>query len=194
MIIFLFDKIQSLFIKKYLLNEIISFVYITDKNEVIDFILNNPNPNKYLFLNKGVYLIDYFDISIFYGFKCACLLKETKNKTIKGIWDNIIYFDLNLIHDFNIFTWNSTEIWLKAQIKQNDYLPVIEQLRWDKINEFKTTDIYFMKHLWSLTWNIEELPLNLKNKKKLIHFLKNDKRNKNKKILSEIYMNVFIKI
>lgn len=50
----------------------------------------------------------------------------------------------------------------------------------------------FIKHLWSLIWNINELPKNLQNKTKLIDFLKNDVRNRNNKFFCEIYDNVFL--
>lgn len=195
MIVFLSNVIQADFIKKYLkgYDNSISFIYGKNKNEIKDFILKSGR-NKYLILDKDIYLIDKFNISIFNGYKCACVLKERNNKTIKEIWDGLIYFDLNLINDFESFEWSSTGIWFKKQIDTNERIPVIEQLRWDKINEFKTKNIYFIKNLWSLTWTIEEVPKNLLKKKEIIDFLKNDKRNKNEKIFCEIFMNVFIKI
>jgi hypothetical protein len=49
-----------------------------------------------------------------------------------------------------------------------------------------------MKHLWSGTWNTEELPENLKNRTKLIKFLQKDIRNENGKFFCEIYDDVFL--
>jgi len=45
--------------------------------------------------------------------------------------------------------------------------------------------------LWSCSWNIEELPKNLKNNNRLKEFLENDKRNKDGKYFAEIYDNTF---
>ena len=49
-----------------------------------------------------------------------------------------------------------------------------------------------MKHLWSGTWNTEELPENLKNRTKLIKFLQKDIRNENGKFFCEIYDKCFL--
>jgi hypothetical protein len=194
MIIFIYNQLQANLIKKYLKGyDNLTFIYNKNKNEIKEFILNNPS-HKYLIFDHDIYLIDDFNINIFDAFKCACVLKELNNKTIKCMWHGLIYFDLNLIEDFESFDWNSTETWFKKQIEPDEKIPVIEQLRWDKKNEFKTKNIYFIKNLWSLTWTIEELPKNLIDKKIIIDLLMNDTRNKNDKFFCEIYMNVFIKI
>lgn len=69
--------------------------------------------------------------------------------------------------------------WLKKQMG-NTSIPNTDDIRWlDK--EFHTNDIYFIKHLWSCSWDINELPVSLQDNVKLIDFLKNDVRNKNNK-------------
>ena len=52
--------------------------------------------------------------------------------------------------------------------------------------------IYFIKHLASGSWNVNELPHNLKSNEKLIDFLKNDVRNDNGAFFCEIYDDVFL--
>ena len=46
--------------------------------------------------------------------------------------------------------------------------------------------------MWSLSWNEEEIPENLKEQKELISFMKNDLRNKNNNFYCEIYDNIFL--
>jgi hypothetical protein len=83
-----------------------------------------------------------------------------------------------------------TKEWLKKQM-ENTPIPNINDIRWiDK--EYHTNDIYFIKHLWSGSWDINELPKNLESNTKLIEFLKNDIRNVNNKFFCEIYDNVFL--
>jgi hypothetical protein len=57
---------------------------------------------------------------------------------------------------------------------------------------YHTDTAYFIKHLWSGSWNLSELPENLKGNEALIGFLMNDMRNENGKIFCEIYDNVFL--
>ena len=52
--------------------------------------------------------------------------------------------------------------------------------------------IYFIKHLWSCSWDITELPTNLIENIPIIDFIKNDLRNNNNKFFCEIYDNVFL--
>lgn len=80
--------------------------------------------------------------------------------------------------------------WLAKQMG-NTSIPNTDDIRWlDK--EFHTNDIYFIKHLWSCSWDINELPVSLQDNVKLIDFIKNDVRNENNKFFCEIYDNVFL--
>jgi hypothetical protein len=80
--------------------------------------------------------------------------------------------------------------WLKRQI-QNMHTPNVDDIRWTN-KSFHTNNIYFIKHLWSCSWNICELPQNLQHNTNLITFLKNDTRNTNGNFFCEIYDNVFL--
>ena len=54
-------------------------------------------------------------------------------------------------------------------------------------------NIYFIRHLWSLTWNEDDINDNENNNiKKLLKFFKEDSRNKDGKFFSEIYDNKFL--
>ena len=70
-------------------------------------------------------------------------------------------------------------------------IPNTNEIRWTDKN-FHRNNIYFIKHLWSCSWDKSELPKNLQDRNKLINFLENDIRNKEGKYFCEIYDNVFL--
>ena len=72
--------------------------------------------------------------------------------------------------------------WLKKQMVPNE----------NRLSNKEYNTIYFIKHLSSLTWDLNQLPINLQYNTKLIDFLKNDIRNENDKFFCEIYDNVFL--
>jgi hypothetical protein len=80
--------------------------------------------------------------------------------------------------------------WFKNQMGDIP-IPNTDKIRWTN-KQFHTNDIYFIKHLWSCSWNIDELPKKLEDNTKLIDFLKNDVRNINDKFFCEIYDDVFL--
>jgi hypothetical protein len=102
--------------------------------------------------------------------------------------NNIELLNFNCCKDCDV--GGMMQEWLKKQMG-NIPIPNTDDIRWiDK--DFHTNDIYFMKHLWSCSWDISELPKNLQDNVKLIDFLKNDVRNVNNKFFCEIYDNVFL--
>ena len=48
-------------------------------------------------------------------------------------------------------------------------MPNTDEIRWEN-KTFHTNNIYFIKHLWSCTWDINELPKYLENNTKLVDF------------------------
>jgi hypothetical protein len=80
--------------------------------------------------------------------------------------------------------------WLKQQFL-NTPIPNTDNIRWNN-KPFHTDSIYCIKHLWSGSWDLTELPSQLVDKQKLIDFMICDVRNTNGKIFCEIYDDVFL--
>ena len=167
-------------------------------NEILKYQLSNPD--KYLLLDADMLLIDYLDIDKYQN-KSAVLLQE-RDGGVKYAWPGLFYFDTTITTNLELFNWfmnpgisdsgGMSEIWLKTQISDGETFPSTFDLRWKRDDDYNTSKIYFIKHLWSLTWNEDELPDNFKDNDDLITFLKNDKRNKDGKIFCEIYDDVFL--
>jgi len=159
------------------------------------------NPDKYLILDSDMFLIDYLDINKYSNYKSAIVLQKRLNNKINYLWSGLSYFDMEKINNFELLDWSITEYsdsggltekWLKTQLNKREELPLTEELRWNKEINYNTKNIYLIKHLWSLTWDVTELPENLKKNEKLVSFLLNDPRNKNEKYFCEIYDKIFL--
>ena len=157
------------------------------------------NPDKYLLLDSDMFLIDYFDINKYSSYECAIVLQSRNNYTINYFWNGIYYFDTTKMKNMELLNWNCceycdvggmTQQWLKNKM-ENTPIPNTDEIRWTN-KEFHTNDIYFIKHLWSCSWDISELPQNLKKNTELIDFFTNDIRNNGNKFFCEIYDNVFL--
>lgn len=167
----------------------------------MNFILQyqKENPDKYLLLDSDMFLIDFFDINKYSEYDCAVVLQSRNNYTINYMWNGIYYFDTTKMKNLKLLNWNCCEYcdvggmmqgWLKTQM-ENTPMPQGDEIRWTN-KEFHTNNIYFIKHLWSCTWDISELPQNLKKNTELIDFFENDTRNNGNKYFCEIYDNVFL--
>ena len=157
------------------------------------------NPDKYLLLDSDMFLVDYFDINKYSQYDCAIVLQSRNNFNINYFWNGIYYFDMTKMKNIDLLNWNycsQTDVggmmqqWLKIQM-QNVAMPNTEEIRWSD-KSFHTENIYFIKHLWSCSWDETEIPENIKNNNKLIEFIKSDVRNVNNKFFCEIYENVFL--
>jgi hypothetical protein len=166
----------------------------TFNNHVVRYQIENPD--KYLLLDSDMFLIDYFDIQKYANYDCAIVLQTRNNEGY--LWPGLCYLDMTKMKHFELINWSlipgfdsggMTKEWLKKQMG-NTPMPNTDEIRWTN-KEFHTNDIYFMKHLWSCSWNINELPKNLHTNTKLIEFLMNDTRNTNN-FFCEIYDNVFL--
>lgn len=160
------------------------------------------NPDKYLILDSDMFLIDYMDVNKYDGYKCAFVL-QTREYNYRYMWNGLVYMDMNLIKDdINDLDWGLTHFtdtggktrdWLERQFKNDDiYVPTGEELRYKKDTNYNLKSLYYIKHLWSMSWNESEIPENLKEQKELISFMKNDIRNKNNNFYCEIYDNIFL--
>ena len=177
----------------------------TRNSNSMNFMLNYQlqNPDKYLILDSDMFLIDYLDINKYSNYDCAVLLQTRKNNNedINYIWHGICYFDMYKLNNMNVLNWDlcancdtggMTKDWLKLQLN-NSTPPTTDNLRWsEKTKTFHIDTTYFIRHLWSTSWNITELPENLNENKELINFLQNDTRNNDGKFFCEIYDDVFL--
>lgn len=160
------------------------------------------NPDKYLILDGDMFLIDYLDISKYSNEGSAILLQERAEGKIIYMWPGIVYLDMTLDRKYELLKWDinmgktdtggMTEEWLRSQINEGEIIPRTSELRWNKEKNYNLKNIYFIKHLWSLTWNEDELPDKFKNNEKLLEFLKTDKRNDKNKFFCELYDNIFL--
>jgi hypothetical protein len=159
------------------------------------------SPDKYLLLDSDMFLIDYLDINKYSEYACAVVLQKREN--ISYIWNGIYYFDFNKLKNVNLLNWNQGYggdtggmmcDWFSLQTS-GDNIPTSEELRWsDKQKTFHSemSSIYYMRHLWSCSWNENELPDRYSDRADLIQFLKEDVRNVGDKFYCEIYDDVFL--
>ena len=150
-------------------------------------------PDEYLLLDSDMFLIDYFDVNKYQNYACAIVLQSRNENKINYFWNGIYYFDMIKMKNKEFLNWNCCtycdvggmmQDWLKKQM-ENILIPNTDENR-------VTNDIYFIKHLSSCSWDINELPKNLHDNLKLIDFFKKDIRNVNNKFFCEIYDNVFL--
>ena len=165
-------------------------------NYILQFQIKNPD--KYLLIDSDMFLIDNFSINRYEDYSCAIVLQSRNEKKINYFWNGIYYFDLFKMKNLDLLNWNCSpgcdtggmmQLWLKKELGQN--IPDPDLIRWTQ-NCYHNNNFYFIKHLWSCSWNLEELPENLKDREKIKNFLIEDKRNKNNKFFCEIYDNVFL--
>ena len=167
-------------------------------NSILEF--QKENKDKYLVLDSDMFLIDYFNPESYYeDFSSAVVLqsrdKNSDNESYFGlynnqiyctdsicnyIWNGIFYFDMNKITNQNMLNWDcigAVDVggamchWLNTQVNE---------------------PLHYIQHLSSCSWDLSEIPDNLKNDDKLVEFLLNDPRNTNGKFFCEIYDNKFL--
>jgi hypothetical protein len=155
------------------------------------------NKDEYLIIDSDMFLIDYFDIEKYREYVCAIVLQNRPEPKINYIWNGLFYFNLHKMETPEIINWDQlfksdvgglTHSWLS---KQSSTLPHVMDIRNSDKNKFNKDGIYFIKHLWSLTWNNSEMPDKLKGSN-LEKFIKNDPRNQNGGYFCEIYDDIFL--
>jgi len=141
------------------------------------------NPDKYLLIDSDMFLIDYFDIKKYEKYDCGIVLQKREND--KYFWPGLCYMNFNIIQNIHLLNWDCVHLpisldsggmmkhWLQLQVKKPD-------------------TIYYIKHLWSCSWDEINLPKNIAQQNQVINFLKTDPRNKNNKFFCEIYDDVFL--
>ena len=154
------------------------------------------HPDEYLIIDSDMFLITDFDPSIYRDYHSAVLLQE-RDPSIVYIWNGIVYFNIPKVPRPELLKWNlaprcdvggSMQPWLRSCVRE---FPTTKQLRYEP-GEFHRDSVYFIKHLWSGTWDESEYPSQLRHIAGLVEFMKRDPRNKNGKFFCEIYDNRFL--
>lgn len=158
------------------------------------------NPDKYLLLDSDMFLIADLDIAKYLDYECAIVLQSRNDRALQYIWNGIYYFDIPKMKNLELMNWNEgfggdvgamMAGWLKAQMVGVS-IPSVDDLRWKKDQTFYNLTVYFIRHLWSCSWDLDELPLALKVNEALVTFLQEDPRNVNGKFFCEIYDGIFL--
>jgi hypothetical protein len=155
------------------------------------------NKDEYLIIDSDMFLINDFYVENYRQYDCAIVLQNREYLNINYIWNGLFYFNTQKMNDLEMISWDQaftsdvggmTYKWLN---KKCENLPNVVNIRNSEKNIFNKDGIYFIKHLWSLTWNDSEMPEKLKNTK-LEEFIKKDPRNQNGKYFCEIYDDIFL--
>jgi hypothetical protein len=170
-------------------------------NEIHNYQMENPD--RYIIMDSDMFLIDYMDIDRYDGYKVAYVLQTREEH--RYMWSGLIYMDMRNVDEFRDINWfltpttdvgGMTRKWLERYIKideeKGNKVPTIEEIRWNKDGIYNTDNLYYMRHLWSLSWDEGELPENLRGREGLIRYLREDSRNKGDKYFCEIYDNIFL--
>jgi hypothetical protein len=155
------------------------------------------NPDQYLVLDSDMFLVDNFYIEPYLKYDCGIVLQSRNNFTTHYFWNGLYYFDTTKMQNMNLLNWDCTpgcdtggamQHWLSIQ---TDNIPNTDEIRRNEIL-YEADDVYFIRHLWSCSWNERELPANLKAHSGLVEFMKNDPRNQRGNFFCEIYDNKFL--
>jgi hypothetical protein len=155
------------------------------------------NKDEYLIIDSDMFLINDFYVEKYREYDCAIVLQNRKIPFVNYIWNGLFYFNTQKMDELEIISWDQafssdvggmTYIWLNNKCKN---LPNVIDIRNSEKNIFNRNGIYFIKHLWSLTWNDNEMPEKIKNTD-LEKFIKQDPRNQNGKYFCEIYDDIFL--
>lgn len=151
------------------------------------------NKGEYLIIDGDMFLIDHLNIDKYRNRPCACVIQQ---REIVYMWPNLLYIDLCKIDNIDELrlgcavggdTGSESSSWL---MKQESQFPDVKTIRYSD-EQLTSTKFYFIKHLWSCSWNKNEIPPNLRSHKNLLEYLETDERNENGNYFSEIYDNCF---
>lgn len=183
-------------------------IYASDRTaDSMNFIMNYQKryPDEYLLLDSDMFLIDTFDIEKYRKYHCAFVLQRRESnkcdkcnryEEIYYLWNGIFYFNLLKmdLFNFNLLSWNRhvncdtgglTSIWYNNHLSRfNETIPSFDEIA---NNNTSSKTIYYINFKKSETWNENDAPDCVKNNEKLLKYLQQDPRNKDKKFFSEIY-------
>jgi hypothetical protein len=140
-------------------------------NFILDY--QRKYPDQYLLLDSDMFLINYFDSSIYNI--CGVVLQSRPN--IEYIWNGLAYFNIPKMSNISLLNWNTCALCdVGGSMKD-----------WLKTQDYKR--IYFIPHLCSNDWDSNHLP---KEFLYLKDFFENDPRNEKGKYFCELYDNKFL--
>jgi hypothetical protein len=157
------------------------------------------NKDEYLIIDSDMFPIDTINIDGYRNCDCAIVLQHRDYiYPIEYIWNGLFYFNMNKMENLDEINWNKcynadvggmTHQWLK---KKSNHLPDVKDIRNSEKCRYIQNGIYFIKHLWSLTWNESEMPNCIRNNTPLEQFICQDPRNQNGNYFCEIYDDTFL--
>lgn len=159
-------------------------IFVTDHSiraqETLNYVLDYQikNPNRYLLVDSDLFLIDYFDCSLFD--KYNIIIVEQIRQNIVYFWNGLFYMNTFKINNPELMDW-SVKPDFDVGGRMNEFLQKQDNEK-----------IYRIRHLCSCNWDESNIPPNLIKMTKLIDFFKNDPRNINGKFFCEIYENMFL--
>jgi hypothetical protein len=158
------------------------------------------NPDQYLVIDSDMFLIDKWSADKLKECDVAIVLQSRTNPTYHYPWNGLYYFDMSKLKNTELVHWERVPGYCDVGGKMHDWLhiqmegrtmPNTDEIRWSD-KKFHTDNIYFIKHLWSCTWDKSEAPDYIKENQTLLDFLTNDPRNANGKFFCELYDGAFL--
>jgi hypothetical protein len=156
---------------------------------VVEYMKNNVD--EYLMLDSDMFLIDHLDIQCYREYDCACVLQQ--RGVFSYIWPNLFYINMNTAKHLELFdlsiissvgdTGSASHKWLESF---STPYPSCDLIR-HSTTQYTNEHFYFIRHLWSCSWNESELPSTYHTT--LLDFLKGDPRNVGNTFFCEIYDN-----
>ena len=177
--------------KEFTLNNI-SARHVICLNTILEFMKSNPD--EYLLLDSDMFLISELDLNRYRKYISAFVVQDRPN--LKYMWGNFFYINTLKIQNIDVLDFSivpggdsgsASYKWLKTF---NTNIPSGEEIRYSK-KQLVDNYFYYIKHLWSCSWDSSEIPECIKNNNLLTTFLHNDSRNNRGKYFCEIYDNIF---
>lgn len=166
-------------------------------NFIFQYQINHPD--QYLVIDSDMFLIRPWSVESLVGYDAAIVLQHRSDPLTDYLWNGWCYMNMLNIKNKELIRWErspgcdtggKTHDWLQSQMSGWP-MPNTDEIRWSN-QMFYTDTIYFIKHLWSCTWNISEAPDYIKENPTLLAFLKDDPRNVDGKFFCELYDGAFL--
>jgi hypothetical protein len=158
------------------------------------------HPDRYLVIDSDMFPICEFSIDKYASYDAAIVLQSVHNETYHYMWNGLYYLNMLKTSDLHMINWNRipglcdvggyTNEWF-MKLMRNQPVPKIADIRWTD-QTFHNDTFYFIKHLYSCTWDESEAPEYIKENTALLHYLKNDPRNVDGKFFCELYDSTFL--